>query len=1287
MNNLPKLPFLALSASTLLPVSLAQAQRALPATPPDSTVTRDGIFTRVRTKTPWVIEWKKREAQTWIYGVNDSKTYHLEEFPAPPEPARKYPDTVRLDAPSMWLARWDAAAKTGFWLQNAPGSNLAVSDKGERIVVTIPAGATVVLAPLTSKVEKGFDLAQQAIEPIRWDGLEGSWRGLTIRVEDRNRNGQPDTLGDRWQIFNGDKRTLVMSFGTKAQDPLQEGAFCLIHTDLNKNGTVDDDEIERPTYKLVDRSGDGQFFAGALLQGGRLEQDEYYYNLAGAPDGTLWTDRVRALDLDGDGDQDVTERLNMIDYFARGEGGAAGTAANKQGILMNYSDRPFSDVLEINAAKGQIIQNPIRYDQYFFADNACASTAYAIDENNVWHPYEEHQEYEGFHAGDAELHLWTWAGGLNRLIYGGLGGAGKWKLGVDFSPAQEENPPAHLCRWRTPYGQELKQMSYLAPQKWDGKKLVGQVRKGGHWDYVQPSPISWALRQKWDSRTVIEPNDVPGEQAFEAYLDGISPRSRTEFSSFGATTFRFYYSPLLGGLHHRGALFGQTANGALLYADRDGDGVMDSYAYDADGDNRFARRLWYDRKSGRVTLFESGKISTWNARYDFPETLAAPENFGALDTLFRRGNGDKALVTMPPPATATAQSVSFVAPVVALDGWHGDAAIASWKSQTQENGVSFVGPALALSRANLTTLDQEFSAESLRGINVVLVPSLAREVTRAERAALKAWVAGGGKLVLAPGAVSAEELARFSALAREFGADFSAPNVALDFRKMRIPDNGNIVGDTIGERNPTALNRRSAFSGRAPWLHGIEYLAAAGSSVAAPQIMLAHGSQNLIGRAPDGAGELLVVGGALLSNRFAQPPHDKYILRPGEPHRDNFVLAQRVLASLLGFEATPRLQRAPEKPLDTKIKPRWKQETVENSALKMQVYPQIGGRILWLGRRDSGVNQLRVEDADYLAGPPNDIGPFAYGRNYGGLWDVGAPTWPGLHLWDKTYNLQRQSSAQGERLLASSHADGVRVERAMTLPANQAALDIAVTQTNISPLAKRLMIREQVEFRAGAGGTSIYWPNGDKIERQTYEPGKEEGRGFLNFKGDWAASCDHAHSEIILHRIRPEAAAPRLFYWNGGLGRENENWRTKEVAPDNHGFYSLQFWFPPVVAVPKASTRSSLRLEILSGLSDLDLVGENYAAQLLLSKSVLQAGEKLTIMPRVASADATLALGCKVTILPDVERTFEPVIAAVAGRARQWTWQVDTTNWAKGEHLVTLTGPDGKTAAKKVVVE
>ena len=136
--------------------------------------------------------------------------------------------------------------------------------------------------------------------------------------------------------------------------------------------------------------------------------------------------------------------------------------------MIDYADRPMSEVLQIDAANGTLRQHKIRYDYYFYSDNACATTAHFVDRDHVWRPQEEHMEYEGFHPELGEAHLWGWGGALHRIILGELGGHGKWKMGVDFSLALDGMLPRRIANWRTPWGQQLKMVSYVAPPEWDG---------------------------------------------------------------------------------------------------------------------------------------------------------------------------------------------------------------------------------------------------------------------------------------------------------------------------------------------------------------------------------------------------------------------------------------------------------------------------------------------------------------------------------------------------------------------------------------------------------------------------------------------------------------------------------------------------------------------------------------------------------------------------------------------------------------------------------------------------
>jgi len=1273
----------AMALAALLLLTEARAEEPVDL-PQGVASTREGELTRATCPQPWKLQWDRAGYQTWMYGPNDSITFHLEQFPAPPEAARNIQSQTPLEAPLGWVVRWDAKARQGLWIAADVGPRLTVALRGERVVVDAPAGASVWLGQVTA-VEQGWRLCEQCVPAIQWNGLKGSWRDLTIQVDDRNNDGKPDQVADRWHFYRNEKRTLVWSFHTKAQDPRGEGAYCLISTDLNKNGRVDDEEIEHPTYKLVDWNGDGRFLEGNLLQGGRLECDAYYYDLKGCADLDLWPSRVAAYDLDGDGQQDITERLTSLDYLTHGAGGY-GTAANQEGLMQNYGHRPFSEVLRIDPATGSVQQKKIGYDQYLFSDNVCSTSAWHIEQSTgIWRPNEEHMEYVGFHPG-GEAHLWTWVGGLHRMILGGLGGHGKWKLGVDFDVTLDGLVPERVNTYVTPYGRQLKLVSYLAPEKWDGRKLEGKTPPGGHWDYAEPSPWTWAMSQTVASTATIEPNDEAGEQAFEAYLGGHCDRSRLERSPAGKTSFVFYHSPLMGGLHHKGALYGWRKDSKLLYCDGDSDGVMDTYAWDADNDHRYARRLWYDRRNGQVTLYDHGKLWRWAFPAEFPESHMGLEHFAQLDELYRKGNGDKAVVMGDVPADAAA--VPDHKPLsVALDAYHGSAQACTWNSRQAEGGMAFLARALAFSRAELVTVSAAFTAGSLRGVNVLVISHVAKPLEDAETQALVDWTKAGGTLVLAPAEMEPDQLAAFQLLARQAGGDFDEQPIRRDFRKLRIPDQGNIEGDVIGEKYFTALNRITQFSGKPEWLKELNYLSAEGFTVRAPQVDVACGTQALIGRCSVGQGRVLLVGASLLCNRFCLPPLHQYM---GQSN-DNLILAQRIMAELAGCTPMPYPTWQPDpKPHRADSPIPWKGQTVESDVLKLTVYPELGGRVLWLGRKDTQLNHLRVEEPWYLAGPPLQIGPFAYGRNYGGIWDIGAPLWPGLPFYAQKYETQTLSFPHGQQMVASAEADGIAVRREMYLIQQQSAVRFTTEQRNVSAHPRRSQVRLQAEFTAGPAGIVLYWPSKGKLQRQPYVTGQEEGRGMRDADGGWAAAVDRTHREIVIHRVDKDAK-PQLFVWMGGLGGEGDNWSWKEAAPDNWGFYSIQMWMPPRVLPPNDSVKAAVLMQFLRDMDGIDLVGENYVAQLVVPTNSVCAGEEIVIEARLASAGATPELSAALGVVGPqgfaaLRRQFEATLAPGPGVPRVHTWKLSTKDWPDGQYTVTIAGPDGQTAQRSFVV-
>lgn len=1294
--------------------ALCPGQDLLPKWPEDAKVVRDGAFTRVESAKPWTISWKQDECQMWTFGPVNTRTFHIGEHP-------EYRPFAFV-APLMWAVKWDPKTGKGLWMKAEPGPDVKIGYNKGTTTVSIASGAMMVLAQ-TASVQEGHRLAEQSSLPVKWEGLKGTWRGLTIKVDDRNGDGKPDQVGDRWHFLRDGKRTMVLSFGAKAQDPRKEGAFCLISTDLNKDGQVDDSEIERPTYKLVDQNSDGRFLAGNLLEGGRLEQDVYYYNPEGSPEGVVWIYAVRAFDLDGDGDQDATERRRALDYAERGEGGG-GTAVNQEGVMLDYADRPFSEVLQIDPGAGTVKQCKIGYDYYLFADNACSMSAAVIDPTNVLHTTEEHMQYKGFHNEYGMGHLWTCIdGGMHRIIVGELGGKGGWKMGVDFDIGIAARLPHQIVQWRTPWGQELKFVSYFAPLNWDGKRLEGEVERKEHWDYSKPSPWGWAMQQTIASTTTIEPNDVPGQAAFEAYLGGTCDRSRQEYSPEGGTTFRFYYSPLMSGLHHRGALNGHTLDNRLLYWDLDGDGVMETYAWDADRDGCYSRRLWFERKTSTVTLWNHGKLFVWTIRAQFPETDFGLENFGELDRLYRLGNADQAMVMSDIPAIA--KRVPFTPMIVGLDHYHGGD-ISEVTNTIAEGGMGFLGRSLALTKAEIRNLEAPFSAASLEPFQVMVLANVAKPIDKHELKALQKWVLAGGTLVLAPagedGAVpgdlafASDQLAAFRQIARLFKCDFTGQMVDADFMKLRIPDQQGIINDIKGEKFPTEKNRIERFSGRKDWLNDLLYLAVQGYAVQAKTPLLKHDDVMLVGETPAGEGKILLVGGSLFCNRFCNPPFNSY-QQSRSGHPDNRVLGQRIAASLVNGTFAPYLARPADPPRLAVKEPPWQSETVEGDVLKFTVYPEIGGRLLWLGRKDSGVNHLRVEAPDYSAGPPTSIAEnaFVWGRNYGGIWDVGWSSWPGLYFFSVNYHTEPLRRDDERGMTVTGEAEGVQVRRDMRLPKGEAAIEFDITEVNVSPLARRMMIRLQTEFQAGPDGVDIFWPSDIKegafgkqttevaatpiaiqtieegIKKLRYVRGSEENRGLMPFKGAWAAAVDHATHELILHRADP-ALKPSLFYWAGANGRENEDWIIKEYPSTYSGFYCLQFFYESQIVNAGQSIRAPVRMEFYRGLDGLNMVGERYVGELWVSQTLLGTGEKLSIRPRLATPSIEPALGTTVRIqgpagFKPLEQRFESTTAKSPGEAREWTWTLPTEKWPDGEYTITMTGPDGQTGHRIVKID
>jgi len=898
------------------------------------TVLADGTL-RVTAYGSMRIELPGRGFQAWRFGAVQSPGnrlvgYHVHELPAPMnEPfIQTLFHRVTFETPLTWAALLPqgdpAEGRRGIAMSAArgdvvflppgplrptqikPGGSDQITVRERGVIEfkgTAQSPATLMLAAADSintvkqwsiRLGAGLALTQTP------DGWSGRVRDATVRVDDGNANGMPDLQGDRWHWSRHGKTTAGFDLIPADEDPREEGNALHIVRDADGDGTLSETEWSRPVWRLADRNRDGVYFEGSLLTGGRLEQDAVYHRASGSPDGRLWDRQVFALDLDGDGDQDLTVRKNMVNFTHAGQVGAH-TAHNKNGVKFNFGDGDFALAVLPDLADGRVRIAPIDYDGgYFYRLNVDSSTAYALNDNGYWLLNEEHQEYEGFAPGNAAGHLWVWEGHVRRVIFGGING-GNWKLGVEPDGLPQRREP-HEIAYTDPWGYSFRFVSIIKPTEWDGSALP--VREiDGHLDYVPHGPWAWIVDQDVATRSVIQPPQSWGGTSIEAYVKPIEPNSRTEWARAGRTSYVLYYSPLMRGLHHRGIHRGETLDGTLRYFDEDEDGIVDHYTHTPAGHTAPTKELWYDAQRKRITFRHGTRVVTWPAPdLTFPDAKMYLENFGDIEALYRRGDGRVAMVVeaaIDDRGRLTGVDAPNVTPAAPTTYPLMSTLIAGFAEHT--GGLNYRGR-FAMSEAmpiyhrlgyrlhlrNTPTDSQggtvsnapSWSERGLTGADVVVLQLPFAGATRKEVDALRLWVSGGGQLLLT--LTDLEEATRFQAnnlLAQLKIGDTRVIDRVIEQRyiPVRIADMGNIVGDIREERTPSAGNAVRHFGGDDHLIRDCAYLNVRGAVIepdADASIWLTYRRAPLIVAEPLGDGRVILCGGPFASQElFAHPIH------------------------------------------------------------------------------------------------------------------------------------------------------------------------------------------------------------------------------------------------------------------------------------------------------------------------------------------------------------------------------------------------------------------------------
>lgn len=675
------------------------------------------------------------------------------------------------------------------------------------------------------------------------DRLEGILHpaNLQIQVRDRNGNG-PDFLHDLWALRGPrpDTPWTIISFrsGTpqSGRELHRSAAFYTLKTDNplsaqlqmiagprqdldraalaelgafsageeGSNGQATDGV--KPRAIVLDTDGDGRLLRGHALLGGYLASGEIL-----RPD----KDRLKAWDLNADG------RCDVFDF------GLGKYIFNFTGHLHNLLG------LDIDVLAGQVsIREESGYGLQKQGSMFKHTGHVSRKIGQAYRGFEEHffvdlkpGENPGLPEGGNFFFYTIDAGDVNRMTMGRLSGADDlraWEIELDPTPADLQRTYSQVVTYRTPSGEELKINSMIIPQQWDGRVIGPRGFLDGWYDMAEAKYPTARLQ------ATFAPAGAPMGASEGMYGGSLTTQERIEVDTDGGT-YTFYYSPLMGGLHLKGADYGAYAIPArtpdffldinryyhaqahegsdkfvgaepairfrqreakrmegpvyLSYADRDDDRYFDTYIYDQDNDGVYERRLNYRAADGLMRLTEQGRSSVWLERISMEELKFLPEHYQDFSRMYRRG------ANLPPRVVSTSLGSNGTPMRIQTDPFFREVQPAffvsfdrSWTPVVAANathaapqryrwtdfrasGLSRVGSMFVEAGFDQQVVDQPWTDASLAEVDVLVIADLNRMPTDEEIQSLQRWIGQGGCAVLSVPHGPANHL-RFNALGR-----------------------------------------------------------------------------------------------------------------------------------------------------------------------------------------------------------------------------------------------------------------------------------------------------------------------------------------------------------------------------------------------------------------------------------------------------------------------------------------------------------------------------------------
>ena len=328
----------------------------------------------------------------------------------------------------------------------------------------------------------------------------------------------------------------------------------------------------------------------------------------------------------------------------------------------------------------------------------------------------------------------------------------------------------------------------------------------------------------------------------------------------------------------------------------------------------------------------------------------------------------------------------------------------------------------------------------------------------------------------------------------------------------------------------------------------------------------------------------------------------------------------------------------------------------DNDIVSIKVYPQLGGRLMFFGQI-GGPNQLQtyperwnIEELQRLSPPlPGQPNPMLH---YGGLRDVDADPWrSGRPFWICQYEAERTENG----ITVETTLEGVCIRREMTLVPGRSELLISTTAENVAGGDLYLHVWGNPSLAVGGspGPEDLFVFTGKSgITKRHYVTGGDEKGIYFDLSAGWAAIVDTVNADALVFRFDGDDYVTG-FFWLG----EVADYENVPLAPvfemdPRCAYYTFDVPGPTVRAGPGETLARRIRWQLLTGIADIDGVGEDVVIDLATAFGCARKGESLPCTVSVASAGELGQLEGRLQLSAGRMLTF-PIPPLLPGRARQ----------------------------------